>query len=265
VNGHQTRGHTHVPQGRAELTSSKSPSIRDSLGLKRNKPVCERFSQVVRVAPGQWRYSRMNCNSRTCPQCGPMITVRRAYEIENAARRHGLGVILSLTIQRPPGSDPASLLPGLRRTWAKVRVYFWRRYKESMSFIAVVNQSSDGGPQLQVILPQSIDRDWLSRHWINLGGSPLVNVRPIKNLAALARCLTRQLRHPLSPGFPPGTRLVSTSRKIRLPSNGPDSPTLSIFCPLDELRARAGDHVLEDFGHSFVANIGDLPRPDRVL
>jgi hypothetical protein len=134
-----------------------------------------------------------------------------------------------------------------------------------MSFIAVVNQSSDGGPQLHVILPQSIDRDWVLRHWIGLGGSPFANVKPIKNLAALARCLTRQLRHPLSPGFPPGTRLVSTSRNIRLPSNEPDSPTLSIFCPLDELRARAGDHVLEDSGNSFVADIGDLARPNRVL
>lgn len=245
----------HGHQQRTSLLDYKG---RNRNKPKRNKPVCERFSRAVYVGDGEWRYMPMNCKSKLCPRCAPRMAARRALEIAEAVRHHRLKSFVTLTLAGDSLSQQ-ELLRRLRSIWTKLRTYFVRRFRETMTYIAVVEVSSNGNPHLHVLVRQKLDLEWITNTWTTLGGGEFVTVEPIETeLAPLCRYLVKQMSRPPEHPLPPGTRLLSKSRDIRFADYRLTNPIRAVFRPVGDLRQDAGEHFLRDQGQGFVADTGDL-------
>lgn len=161
-------------------------------------------------------YARMYCKKWNCPDCGPRLAKKLQRNIAHAAREHNLDRLLTLTLD-PRRIKTADPIGHIWKTWQKFRVYLQRKFKESITYVAVMELHKSGLPHLHILIDRFIPQAWISDRWERLGGGRVVDVRRINNLDNAAWYLSKYLSKDALRRVPKGKRRYSKSRNVRFP------------------------------------------------
>ena len=194
-----------------------APSL-DSSKSNCNRP-CGYLTAVGPVVNGGTvtrGYARIFCKKWSCPFCGPWKAKQFTKRVAEEAKAHGLSRFLTLTL------DPSKLEPGddavkhLKKTWRKFRVYLKRKFKRSVSFIAVMEYHKSGVPHMHVLVDRFIKQSWISANWSRLGGGRIVDIRYVADLETVGWYIGKYLSKDGILRVPKGVRRYSTSQDIKL-------------------------------------------------
>jgi hypothetical protein len=101
----------------------------------------------------------------------------------------------TFTIRFDPLSDPVEELDRMNRAWRLL----WKRIKrkqgrQARGYVKVIELTQKGTPHLHIALDCGfISQRWLSAEWLELTGSPVVDIRIIRTQRGLARYLSKYL------------------------------------------------------------------------
>jgi len=110
----------------------------------------------------------------------------------------------------------------INESWRKLREAFRRKFKKSVSFIAVNEFTKKGMPHKHVLINQYIPQRWLSNKWDSLGGGPIVDIRMIHDLPNMSKYVGKYLTKDILIKAPKGSRRFTTSQDIKLREKGQD-------------------------------------------
>jgi hypothetical protein len=177
---------------------------------------CGRFSIRGRDArTNKLCFRRVNCNSWTCPYCGPRKAKRAKRAIRDLAAQLGLCYFLTLTI------DPSQLREGedatkhLQETFDKFRTYLRRKFGEAPAYIRVVEFTEKGLPHYHILTDRYIEQQWISQTWDQLGGGRIVWIKRAR-IQKIAHYLAKYLTKELLLSAPKGTRRITSARSVKL-------------------------------------------------
>lgn len=214
----------------------------------RNK-YCGRYSLVGLPNDNfpSYRYCRLHCKSRKCSYCAPRRAIALRNAIAEAAVRHSLNRMLTLTLDPTKLPEDADAVKFIRDCWAKLRVYFQRRSEAEnlppLSFVQVLEFHESGRPHLHVLISQYVPRAWIKDAWERLGGGWNVDIRFVEMQKA-ANYISKYLTKERLMGVKGKTRIYTTSRDIKLfPKKGSGGKWEPINQSVDVLRLAAGEHA----------------------
>jgi hypothetical protein len=161
----------------------------------------------------------LNCKTWNCSYCGPRKAKRYKHAIRRAAEDLQLCRFLTLTL------DPAKIVgepvPYLNATFAKLRVYWKRRYGVAPKYIRILEFQQNKNPHFHILIDRYMPREWIQESWVAVGGGRMVDIRYV-DIHRISRYLSKYLtKELLLSELPPfRSRRVSTSRGIKLLDNG---------------------------------------------
>ncbi len=212
-----TRQGEVLPGERPQSGGPAGPSFLDSYKHNRNK-FCGSWSVIgeIKEKGNTYRhFARLGCKAWTCPSCGPKKAKRLRKAIVVVANERKLTRFLTLTLD-PKACSADQSIDHIRECWRKLRIYFNRRYKVSITFIAVLELQKSGYAHLHVLVDRYIPQRWLQQSWQSLGGGKFVNIKwvDVHRIAAyLSKYFTKEI---LLADFKARTRRYSSSRDIHL-------------------------------------------------
>lgn len=213
-------------------SSPSSSSSLDSKKLNRNKR-CGFWSLEGELSNRTY-YSRLRCKAWKCPRCGPKKVKQIRRGIIERATQKNLCRFLTLTLN-PRYCTPDGSISYIRRCWNELRTYLKRRYKASISFIAVVELQQSGYAHLHILVDRYIEQSWIKKAWQAVRGGEIVDIRyvDIHRIGPyMAKYLTKEVF--LAP-FAPRQRRYSTSRGIALISKTNPGKWVLIKVPIEFL------------------------------
>ena len=201
----------------SSASEAKQPTSLDQIQNNRNSGRgrhCGRFS--IRGADQHSRavhFRRVNCKCWYCPYCGPRKAKRYKHAIRITAEAHGLSRFLTLTLD--PKKIQGDSVRYLNATFAKLRVYWKRRYGVAPTYIRILEFQKNGNPHLHILIDRFIEQAWIQAAWSAIGGGQIVDIRYV-DLHRISRYLSKYLTKELLLSAPLRTRRVTTSRGITL-------------------------------------------------
>jgi len=150
---------------------------------------------------GRIQYFPAQCNSFTCPRCGPGKVVRRKELVADAIRDNQLLWMVTLTLPAA-AKDPYQLI---RQAWnsfyPRARRAAEREYFPALKYIRVLetntrNPNTDRiHAHLHLAWNLGFEKDWIEEEWVRAGGGPKVDITKYSfdGAAALAGYLTKSL------------------------------------------------------------------------
>ena len=218
--------------------------------LDKNKNNCIKYScgfgRIFRgvVTEGGIRrtiHSRMECKRWSCPDCGP----KQAWILQQliAAKAKELGLFRMLTLTLDPKKIKGEAYTHLNESWRKLREAFRRKFKASISFIAVNEYQKNGMPHKHVLVDRYIHQKWVKNKWKKLGGGHQVDIRRIKNEDDPARYICKYLTKDVLINAPKGRKRVTTSRDIKLREKVDTGEWELVEAELDDIFERQKDRI----------------------
>jgi len=225
-----------------------APSL-DSYKNKRNRHCgyLTAVGTVTRDGVVNKAYARMYCKKWSCPDCGPWMARKLQRNIASAALEHRLDRMLTLTLD-PKRIKTADPIGHIWKTWQKFRVYLQRKFKESISYVCVLELHKSGLPHLHILIDRFIPQTWISNRWERLGGGRVVDIRKLKNLENAAWYLSKYLSKDAMRRVPKGKRRFSKSRNISFPKRETEGTWRVSKTSLDSmycLRKNAASNIIE--------------------
>jgi hypothetical protein len=156
---------------------------------------------------------RLNCKTWACEYCGPRKAWRYKQAIRAIAERHSLTRFLTLTLD--PSKIEGDPVRYLRRVFNKFRVSLLRKFKCSVTYIAILEFHKSGIPHLHVLIDRFILQRWISESWSALGGGGIVDIRYV-DVHRISHYLAKYLTKELLMSAPLRSRRVTTSRTLHL-------------------------------------------------
>lgn len=227
-------------------TDGRTPSVQSRLC----RPPCGKrcMSRVVTVGGQELReYRRIPCKRWHCQSCGPKKVMIFAHAAGEAAARHELRRLMTLTLDPklvPPGVKP---IKHLKHVWAKFRVPLARKCGPSVSFLWVVELHKSGMPHLHVLVNQYIPQQWLSLKWEKYGGGRIVDIRDAgADLRTVGWYLAKYLSKGLGRRLPAGERRYGASKGITMRESAADHREWELLpVGLDAIRVERNEVILE--------------------
>jgi len=246
---------------RALGCEAKQPPSLDPIQINRNNPPgrgkhCGRFSvRGIDHNSPEIRFRRVNCKCWYCSYCGPRKAKRYKRAIRITAEVHGLNRFLTLTLDpRKVEGEPVAYL---NITFAKLRVYWKRKYGVAPKYIRILEFQKSGNPHFHILIDRFISQAWISEAWQAIGGGRIVDIRQV-DLHRISHYLSKYLTKELLLSAPKRSRRVTTSRGIKLLKKSPSETNwtlvkLPIWILFDHCTARIiswsvdEENVLESF------------------
>lgn len=227
----------------------------DSSKRNRNRS-CGRWSLEGHFTD-RTHYARLRCKAWRCAACGPRKANRVRRAILEVATQRQLSRFLTLTLN-PRSCVATESVAYVKACWAKFRTYVKRRYRTSLSFIAVVELQKSGYAHLHVLIDRFIEQHWIAEAWQAVGGGQIVDIRhvDIHRIAPyMSKYLTKDLL--LAP-FKPRQRRYTTSRDFRLLSTTPSGQWNLLKVPIEFLFALKRQTSMEAVfdGHGSLQSFG---------
>ncbi len=121
----------------------------------------------------------LRCKCWHCDECRPMRQARLIKEAQSGKPN----LFVTLTSRRRPESSPDAAARALVRAWRTVRAEYTAKHgKGTLPFLAVFEATKKGWPHLHIVARAKwLDQKWLSRRMGQLIGSPVVDVRRIRD------------------------------------------------------------------------------------
>lgn len=155
----------------------------------------------------------MNCKCWYCSYCGPRKAKRYKHAIRITAEAHRLNRFLTLTLD--PKKIEGEPVRYLNATFAKLRVYWKRKYGVTPKYIRILEFQKSGNPHFHILIDRYIAQGWIAEAWQALGGGRMVDIRYV-DLHQISRYLSKYLTKELLLSAPARSRRVTTSRGITL-------------------------------------------------
>ncbi len=172
---------------------------------------------VVDGLQGYREFARIYCKRWSCPDCGPYLTWRFMSRLAVVAQENDLSRMLTLTLDpNTAPTDKMEAVAHLKGTWAKLRTYLKRKFKQTVSFVWVLEFHKSGLPHLHVLVDRFINQRWISANWSAIGGGRIVDIRRVKNVEKAGWYLSKYLSKDDILRVPKGIRRYGTSRDIKL-------------------------------------------------
>jgi hypothetical protein len=156
---------------------------------------------------------RLNCKTWACAYCGPRKAWRYKQAIRVIAERHSLTRFLTLTLD--PSKIEGDPVRYLRRVFNKFRVSLLRKFKCTVTYIAILEFHKSGIPHLHVLIDRFVRQQWISESWSALGGGGIVDIRHV-DVHRISHYLAKYLTKELLMSAPLRSRRVTTLRSIHL-------------------------------------------------
>jgi hypothetical protein len=156
---------------------------------------------------------RLDCKTWDCAYCGPRKAWRYKQAIRVIAERHSLTRFLTLTLD--PSKIEGDPVRYLRRVFNKFRVSLLRKFKCTVTYIAILEFHKSGIPHLHVLIDRYVRQQWISESWSALGGGGIVDIRHV-DVHRISHYLAKYLTKELLMSAPLRSRRVTTSRSIHL-------------------------------------------------
>jgi hypothetical protein len=159
-------------------------------GLAAESTQCPRGTLVAQVN-GAKLLIPAGCKRWPCPNCGWKNARKLAGRIMATPCRR----FATFTIRFDPLTDPVEELDRMNRAWRLL----WKRIKrrqgqQARGYVKVIELQKNGTPHLHIALDCGfISQRWLSSQWLELSGSPVVDIRIIRTQRGLARYLAKYL------------------------------------------------------------------------
>jgi hypothetical protein len=208
-----------VASGELRSAATQQVSSLDLLQTHRNGQSargkhCGRFTIHGTTAHDpEERFHRVNCKTWPCRYCGPRKARRYKHAIRTIAETHKLNRLLTLTLQ--PSKVEGDAVNYLNQTFAKLRVYLWRRFGVSLQYIRILEFQKSGSPHFHILVDRYIAQRWLSQAWNSVGGGSVVDIRYV-DVHRVTNYLSKYLTKELLMSAPSRSRRVTTSRGLHL-------------------------------------------------
>lgn len=169
--------------------------------------------------PNMQHFIRTRCKCWRCDYCAPKNANRYRQLIGEAAERHGLNKMATLTLD--PGKlsqaehGEAGSTRYINRVWSHLRTYLKRYFGHAPEYIRVLEYQGNGNAHLHILLRDYIPQAWLSDAWEALGGGRVVDIRQV-GMDRAARYVSKYITKDRLLKAPPKARRVTTSRGIKL-------------------------------------------------
>ena len=168
---------------------------------------------------------RLDCKTWGCAYCGPRKAARYKHAIRAIAEKHALTRFMTLTLD--PSKIEGDPVPYLRRVFNKFRVSLLRKFKCSISYIAILEFHKSGIPHLHVLVDRFVKQQWISESWSALGGGNIVDIRFV-DVHRISNYLAKYLTKELLMSAPLRSRRVTSSRSIHLFEKTPSETTWAL-------------------------------------
>ena len=227
------------------------PSL-DILNKDNRNRVCETKAVRKKVESGGfkpiWVYMRIYCKSWSCPRCGPIKAWQATKNIAKIAKEKGLERFLTLTLDPRSIPNDTNACEHIKKTWSKFRVYLQRKYKNSISYICVMELHKSGIPHLHVLIDRYIPQKWISKSWQGVGGGKIVFIEKLKEIKDIGKYLAKYLTKNMKENIPGKMRRITTSRDIKLnPWRGMDEGWKMSQIRMDLLEKVWGSRIKEKY------------------
>ena len=204
------------------------PSSLDEVQTNCDKPKrlnrnCGRFTArgTSMTDTGKARYHRVGCKCWNCSRCGPRRASMYCIRVGQAAEKHRLTTLLTLTLDpaKLKGEDPTRFI---NRVFADFRVYLKRKLGHAPVYIRILEYQKNGNAHFHVLLNCYLPQHWVSEAWSALGGGRIVDIKRV-DVHRVSRYLSKYLTKEMILYAPKGARRVTTSRHIRLLEKQPNN------------------------------------------
>jgi hypothetical protein len=156
---------------------------------------------------------RLDCKRWVCAYCGPRKAWLYKQRIRELAESYGLIRFVTLTLD--PRKIEGDAVRYLRKVFNKWRVSLLRKFKCTVTYIAILEFHKSGIPHLHILIDRFIPQAWISSSWSVLGGGGIVDIRYV-DVHRIAHYLAKYLTKELLMSAPLRSRRVTTSRSIHL-------------------------------------------------
>lgn len=186
-------------------------------------------------------HARMMCKRWSCKTCGP----KQAWLLQQriAAKAKELGLFRMLTLTLDPKKVRGDPYKHLNESWRKLREAFRRKFKKSISFIAINEYQKNGMPHKHILVDRYIHQEWVKNKWEKLGGGHQVDIRKIKNEDDPAKYICKYLTKDVLINAPKGRKRVTTSRDIKLREKASKGDWTLVEAELDDIYERRKDQL----------------------
>jgi len=185
--------------------------------------ICSEWCLVKRESAGL-KVVPLRCHCWHCDECRPGRTARLVFE----AKAGQPTIFITLTSRTRPDQTAGEAARALAHAWRKVRAEYLRHHgKRSLDFLAVFEATKRGWPHLHIVARcKWIDQAWLSARMDWLIGSPIVDVRKIKNATTLAHYVSKYIGK--NPHRFEGVKRYWRSLKFLAPAPLEDTPVIDL-------------------------------------
>lgn len=162
-----------------------------------------------------WQFLAASCKKLTCPSCGPAKAAAYRKAVYELAQTHGLRRHVVLTLDPgliPPGIDSVEYI---QQVWANFRTYLAREHNLRLTYIRVLEFQANGTAHFHLLIHETVAQDTLLQSWVGCGGGHQVRIR-FRDGQRGAMYITKYLTKNLLCELPPGHRVITTARKLRL-------------------------------------------------
>jgi hypothetical protein len=146
---------------------------------------------AVKTEPYKRTVYCLKCRSWHCEDCAPV----RKEDLKGLARRGEPTTFLTLTISTKQGSSPEERARLLARAWRVLRQRMKKKFKLTrIAYLTVFEKTKRGEPHLHILGRwRYIPQKWISDQMADLIGSPIVDIRRVKDKRAIASYVSKYI------------------------------------------------------------------------
>lgn len=163
---------------------------------KRNKIAIFEFDENDKLI--KIEFSKIGCNSWTCPRCNILKALRVKYQIKETAILNDLGYFLTLTLD--PKKIPIEYYSETRNDTHKYITKIFNTFvldikrktssKEKLKYTWIMEFQKNGRAHMHILLNNYIDINLIRKIWVRVGGGHIMDIQPAKTLEGLSRYLS---------------------------------------------------------------------------
>lgn len=203
---------------------------------------------ALQQRPGSVKAVRLFCQSWDCKRCAP----KRRKRLMHEAAKGRPNRLITLTARPEEFAHPDIAARALSLGWRRCREALKRDHgHEAVDALCVFEEHKSGWPHLHILCRSNfISQKWLSKYFGRRLGSPIVDIRKVKNakqaIAYVAKYVVKQPKR-----FRGTKRYWRTAGYIpkREPKPAPEYPWQVVFTSIESIMYAWGEAASPNFTH----------------
>lgn len=142
-------------------------------------------------------FSKIGCNSWTCPRCNILKALRVKYKIKETATLNNLGYFLTLTLD--PKKIPTEYYSETKNDTHKYITKIFNTFildlkrknisNRKIKYIWIMEFQKNGRAHLHILINFN-DKNLIRKIWVRVGGGHIMDIQPAQTIEGLSRYLS---------------------------------------------------------------------------